>query len=1114
MKLRYILGIPGSGKSTLCINEILKAADEGKNALYIVPEQFSLESERLLSSAAKNHILMNSEVLSFAHLAHRILLKTGGSSEKILDDNGKVLLLRKIIGELIKSDSLVFYGKSAARQGFIDNMSALITEFTRYSIPPEEISEKAGLFYDKNRSLSDKLHDIGEIYKSFNQNISQRYIAKDSLLDILAERIRGSHMFENTSVWIDSFTDFTPQEFKVIEALLETCDSVNIALTTHSPSLNGIELNRFDPYFEAKRSIRHITRFAESNNIKTEPLVFMEKDLRHSLSPELEHLTYAYFDGKKYSRDCKNILISSASSIETELSHTAGEILSLLRDKANPCKCSDIAVLVSSDSYYLPLKNIFEKYNIPFFTDVRRDILTHPLTELVRSFFKVLSSNNGTPAVFRMLKTGFNDFTAEEIALTENYCKACGIRGKKWFDEWGYTLNGKYENKLDELNDIRLNICDILEHISSLRKSSKTVRGISESIYTLLDYFDVKQRLSALIDKAREDNNEDAVRLHTMIWDTTGSIFSKMCEIMGEDKITLDEYGKLLETGIQNASLSLIPPTCESVTIAQFNRSRLPDIKVLFMLGVNEGIVPPHHNDTNLLSDNDRCLLMENGCELGGDNMRLINRDRYNVYSYITKPSQRLYLSYNTGLESGIKSSLIQDLCTAFDITVNEIHPTAESIASIYSDEQAFELLLRHMSTLKENEDISPLYKAVYAHLAENENYAKRLKNVSSWLNFSNPSSESIPEELAHRLYLTDEDTLLSGITGLQDYASCPYMYFLRHGLKAFEGEDFAPAFTDFGTFLHNILKTFSDKVQKERGWTNIDEQYINNNVEDIVNNTIANYNAGFFESTAVGKYMGERVKDTAISTISALSKNITGFIPCGYEIGFGPGSDKALPPLTYNLSDKAKLILTGSIDRVDLFTDSSNNTYVKITDYKSSNSPSAIFSEKKLFMGIQLQLPVYMQAYTNSSPSTKAGGFFYFKIDNPVFDSAKADAFSELLAGGVLVDNKEVFDAIPKQEQSKITGRSSAFFKIPERSIERLNNHVNGIITDMGSNIISGNINARPSLYAKDKSPCSYCAYSAVCCFELCSNKSSLYNRLDDDKLKAIHNEVFYGDE
>lgn len=1105
MRLRYILGIPGSGKTTRCIDEIIKASQEGRKALYIVPEQFSLESERLLCSAAEGNVVMNSEVISFGHLAHRLLSATGGSGEKILDDNAKTLLLRRIINNLLKEDSLVFYGRSAASTGFADNISALITEFIRCDVAPDTIEEKSVYFADKDRMLSDKLHDIGLIYSGFKADIKDRYIAKDSLLDVLAERIPAAEMLKDTEIWLDSFTDFTPQEFKVAEALLRACVRLNISFCVDTPYF-GADIDAFDPYRETKRSINRINRAAKNMGAVIDKSVFLDKDVRHGSAPALGFLTKHYFDGQRCSSPSDEIKTVCASSAREELTYAAGEILSLLRDKKY--RCSDIALLISSDSYYRELGNVFDKFGIPYFTDSRRSVLSHPLTEMLRSIFRLLRYGFGCDEVFRLLKTGFNDLTREEIAVAENYCTACAVKNGRWYEKWEYTLSGRYEDKFDLLNDIREYICDILDSIAALRKvKPKTVRSLCEAVYKLFERFGVKERLGMMINDAAAENNEDAVRLHSGVWDTVGDIFSKMCEIMGDDETDTAEFGRLLEAALRNAELGLIPPTCESVTAAHFERSRLPNVKALFMLGVNEGIIPPHHSDTNLLSDSDRMNLSVSGCELGGDSLRLINRDRYNIYTCITKPSERLYISYNTSLESGIRSPLVQDICSCF----NKV-PIGVKNGEIFADEQAFELLLAHIASLGEEEEVSPLYKAVYAHLYENENYRARLERVSLWLEPPSCENESIGSRLAEKLYLSADDTLVSGITRIQDYESCPYMYFLKYGLKAEEQAEYVPNAADCGTILHNVLKQFSEKVQSETDWESIDENYIRENVDAITAQVTEKYNTAFFDNDASGSFVAERLKKAAVSTIKAFSEKVDGFVPCGYEVTFGPDEDTALPSLKYKLNDSTVLLLTGSIDRVDTFTDKNNDTYVKITDYKTTQKQD-LFSEESLFLGIQLQLPLYMQAYTQSSGNVREGGFFYFRIADPVFERVSSDAFAGLISGGAAVDEPSVMEALSDVERKKLSGRSAAFIKIPQEGIKRLTEYVNGMITDAGRSIISGDIKAKPYLFG-GRTSCKYCNYSAICCFELCRGGKGRYRSIGRDEAKTLHEKIIGGED
>ncbi len=1089
MKLRFILGKPGSGKSTLCVDEIVKASSEGRQAVYIVPEQYSLESERILCAKSNNNVLMNSDVLSFIHLAHRVILKTGAGNEKILDDNGKALLLRKIINDLLKTNSLIFYGKSATKQGFIDSISDLITECIQYSVSPELLLDKSRLLDNKNKRLADKLHDIGTIFSAFNENINTRYIAKESLLDILAERIPQTTILNNTEVWIDSFTRFNPQDFKIIEALIRVCPRVNIALTASSDKVFSA-YNSFDPYYDIKYSINKIKHIAENLKAEIEPTVYTDNDLRHNKAPEIEHLTYNYFDKKPYTKKCKNIKIYSAATIDAELDKTAGEILSLLRE--NHYRCSDIAVLVSSESYYLPLKNIFEKYNIPYFTDIKSNILFHPLTELVRSFFAILNSNYGTSQVFRMLKTGFNTFKYNEIALAENYCIACGIKGKKWFNEWEYIPSSQFKEQLNDLNDIRGYICDMLENIKTLRSKGSTVKDISAKVYKLFDYFNVQETLTEFINHAIEENDEVSARIHKQIWSIIGNIFSKMCEIMGDDVISFADYGKILETGLQNATLGIIPPTCDSVTIAEFNRSRLPNIKALFMLGVNEGVIPPHRIDTNILSDRDKAILASEGCELSCDSLRLINRDMFNIYSYITKPSEKLYLSYKINTENNSKSPLITDLCDIFKITPEDVISTVSDVSGIYSEEQAYELLLKHLASINnDKKKIAPVYKAVYAYLVQNKYYKRRLEQIEKWLSIKDSTKERLSEKTAKQLYLDENNAFISGISRLEDFAECPYMFFLRYGLNANERDEYEPSALHYGTLFHSVLKQFSIKAEKKKSWKNLDDDYIKNTVDEIINNSIAEFNDGYLDSSATGRYVSDILKNTAYVTIKAFSQNINGFVPCGYEVSFGPSSDKSLPPLVYDLDDGLKLVLTGSIDRVDLYKSPDNNIYVKITDYKTSDKNKTIFNNEKMYLGVQLQLPLYIEAYTKSNPGYKPGGYFYYRISNPVYEKSPQDTHLTLLSGGIALkdDNYTVINALSESERKKITDKrtKASYLLMHENEFDDLRNSAVKIVTDIGKEITKGTINAYP---LEKTNPCKYCKYSAICCLELCSGK------------------------
>ena len=85
---------------------------------------------------------------------------------------------------------------------------------------------------------------------------------------------------------------------------------------------------------------------------------------------------------------------------------------------------------------------------------------------------------------------------------------------------------------------------------------------------------------------------------------------------LGDDILPLTEFRAILETGLTEAKVGLIPPGTDQVVVGDIERTRLKDIKALFFLGVNEGLVPKVIPGGGILSDADRQLLLEQDVEL------------------------------------------------------------------------------------------------------------------------------------------------------------------------------------------------------------------------------------------------------------------------------------------------------------------------------------------------------------------------------------------------------------------------------------------------------------------------------------------------------------------
>ena len=297
MNIRYIYGDSGSGKSNLCIEEIYeKSKNKNKNIIYIVPEQFTLQSEKKLINKFHNKVILNIHILSFKRLAHTLFSEIGTSASKTLGDIGKLMLIRKITYE--NSKNLSYFKKSIDKDGFLENISKSITEFFTYNITVSELEKKLESLKEKP-NLYEKMKDLIFIYKEYLSYLKEEYISSDETLDILSEKIKDSNLIRNSEIWIDEFNGFTPQEFKVLKELFKYAGQVNITFCLDSKKLEYKTLNDYDPFYETKKTINKLNSSAREANAIFLPYSYLKNNIRQKKNPELLHLSGNYLNLKK-----------------------------------------------------------------------------------------------------------------------------------------------------------------------------------------------------------------------------------------------------------------------------------------------------------------------------------------------------------------------------------------------------------------------------------------------------------------------------------------------------------------------------------------------------------------------------------------------------------------------------------------------------------------------------------------------------------------------------------------------------------------------------------------------------------------------------------------------
>ena len=229
MSLQFIFGNSGSGKSYYLYHYIVEEAvrHPDKNYLVLVPEQFTMQTQKDLCMAHPRGGIMNVDVLSFGRLAHRVFEELGEDNRTVLDDEGKNLVLRRVAGAC--EEELTVLKGNLKKQGYISEVKSVISEFTQYGIGFERLDEFMDTLNPESY-LYYKLKDIRKVYEKFEEYLSRKYITKEEMLDVLSDAVPSSEILRGSVVALDGFTGFTPVQNRLMGELLKVCEKVMITV--------------------------------------------------------------------------------------------------------------------------------------------------------------------------------------------------------------------------------------------------------------------------------------------------------------------------------------------------------------------------------------------------------------------------------------------------------------------------------------------------------------------------------------------------------------------------------------------------------------------------------------------------------------------------------------------------------------------------------------------------------------------------------------------------------------------------------------------------------------------------------------------------------------------
>ena len=1038
MGLRIIYGRAGTGKSEYIFNEIKEKIKNNYNKkIYIItPEQFSFTAEKKLMQDMKS--VIKAEVITFNRMAYRLMQEKGGIINTSLTKCGKAMLIYSILQA--EKNNLKFLNKSDEN---IDLAMRTITEFKKHGILVNDLIKESENIDDV--VLKTKLNDLIIIYKRFNEKIKDDYIDETDLLTNLAENIDKIDLFKGAEFYIDEFSGFTEQEYTIIENLINISEKVTVNFCIDNLDLKTDP--NIDVFYPNKITLSKILKLNGNEKIE---FINLENTYRFK-NEELKILEKSLYNKKicKCENNIENVKLFLAKNQYSEIENVAKEIKRLI--KYENYRYKDISVITKSiNSYSGLIRAIFNKYNIPVFIDEKRDLNQNIVIQYFLSIFEILIKNFTYESVFNYLKIGFLDIEENDIFKLEKYCIKYGIKNNKFKSDFVYGINGQNKEEIGYLNKLRKEITNPLIELKENINKNRTVENIAKEMYLFLknNNFEIKLnekicnlKNKELIDLAKEYKESYAIILN---------ILDEMVLIFKDEKMTLDKFYNLVKIGLKNNGLGKIPSTQDQVIVGDTDRSRSHKVKAIFIIGLNDGIFPSIDKNEGFLSDNDRELLKIDGIELAKGTLENLYDDNFNIYKAFTTAEEKLFLSYASSDNEGKNlrpSILIMKLKKIFT-NINE-----ESDILLADNEYG------------------------------NEKNLLSLKNRISVLN-------------TQKLY---GSILKTSVSKLEKYKTCPYSYFLQYILNLKEKEELKVQNIDTGSFMHEVIDTFFEKIQIEKkSLSDISENDIEKIIDEIINELLNDNKNYIFNATAKYRLLVIRLKRIILKAIKYIIDSLvkSEFNLLGTEIEFSENGKYR--PIIINTDDGKKVEIVGKIDRVDVGR-LDDKQYVRIIDYKSSVKGIDLNS---VYGGLQLQLITYMDAICTLEDFLPAS-ILYFSLLEQIINSNKKLSEEEIeskiknnfkMKGLVLADIKvaKMHDKnletgassivpIYIDKSGNLSNKKSSI--VTKEEFEKLQKYIIKTIKEISKEIFEGNMEVKP-YYKNKKTPCEYCSYKLMCGF------------------------------
>ena len=1100
MALHFIIGGSGSGKSAALQDIMIRSAmeDENRQHIIMVPDQFTMQTQKEVVLRHPRKGILNIDVQSFGRLYHRLSAEAGCDGMTVLDDTGKNLILRRLAAEM--KEELPIIGSSLNKNGYIHEIKSVISEFMEYGISVRDVNEIADSLSEK-KLLAGKLKDINKLYEAFEKYLGDKFITREGRLDRLARLIPGSALMKGAVVGFDCFTGFTPVQYNVIEQMLSICKDVYVNLIMPAKEFERYKAG-YDEHelfalsmktYGALEQTAHDAGAERGEDI----LCDKEENYRYSGNQVLAHLEKNIFrsGASACAADCREELkLVAAEDPRAELE----EIFLRIREETRlrGLAYRDIAVVTGDLERYAPYADeLAENYGIPIFLDRNRMVSHNPFAEFLRGAMQILIKAYDHDSVMRFLRSGLSPIADEEADRFDNYLLATGVRGTKAYDEmfvFRPSYLGDDPAALDEINRIRAALNETLKPLKSFAKGGRA-DAISTAIRGFISANRLEEKMEEYSEMFADMGDRAACKEYEKIAEGIVRLLLQIEELIGEEELELKEYLEIFDAGLSEIKLGVLPLDTDRVVMGDMERTRLKPVRLLFFAGINDGVIPVRSGEGGVISDLDREVLSELGCFLSPSPREKMFIQRLYLYHALSRPSEQLTLSYSVmdrNRESLRPSYLIAEIKKLIPSLKTEKAGEDRVRRSIRAGVMPPEILPRYLRDYAagtiDDEDL----KFLGALIEEEEKRDPIATALLRDMAFYRYDPKKLKEEEAAGLY---GRILVNSVSRMESFALCPYRHFLQYGMKLKAREQADIGAPDLGSLYHRAMELIG-KSMGDDDWDKLDKNRAAYLADKAVDDAAIEYGIHKLYKDARCAFAIKRMKRVIVRSIMAAAYQIRkgSFRPAAYEMEFSKECLKR---------DDLSMKLVGKIDRLDVM-EKDGRMYLKVVDYKSGDRR---LQSEKIYTGTQLQLPIYLEqavdAYSRMYPDKKVmpAALLYFIIKDPMLKE-KTSTDEELLERERLIDMRPT--GLISNEEEVIRGLDD--FDKGESEVVRLKKNANGSfskrselvsseelkslcgfadkkIRELGRQIMEGEKKASPL----GEDACRWCDFREACFFD-----------------------------